>query len=411
MKKVLSYVVIFLLTITIFINKVYAEDITIDKVISKFQDNLNTDKSNEYVVKLENNKIVVYSNDVKFIEYNYENNVISHNMTLEIEDPDSEEGFEMAMKAVLIQLNNLSLLNSIASLHGYSERDIRLFSTSDEIMESSNFDVNGYGFSVNEESETKIIVDFKVDIQKFKLVTNYNNAKAPELKFTDIQDNEIGIQAYADLEDAKQNNAVDEDDYVMVEIYRSKDGKNFEYLFSVSASSSDDIAMTAKDLKLESGTTYYYKAVVDHSKNFSQVYEVRTAGEKKANNTINLEKTNEGIVINIKANLEDGKFVKIYKSTNNQDFELLAEVSILNNEISYLDELVEKDKTYYYKVNLGDNNTITNSLQYDIDNTVDKTIENPQTGMFDNVLHVLLIIGISLVGLKVLNKNEKIKQL
>ena len=126
---------------------------------------------------------------------------------------------------------------------------------------------------------------------------------------------------------------------------------------------------------------------------------------------INLEKTKEGIVINIKANLEDGKFVKIYKSTNNQDFELLAEVSILNNEISYLDELVEKDKTYYYKVDLGDNNTITNSLQYDIDNTVDKTIENPQTGMFDNVLHVLLIIGISLVGLKVLNKNEKIKQL
>ena len=41
MKKVLSCVVIFLLTITIFINKVCAEDITIEKVISKFQDNLN----------------------------------------------------------------------------------------------------------------------------------------------------------------------------------------------------------------------------------------------------------------------------------------------------------------------------------------------------------------------------------
>lgn len=428
MKKILNCLVILVVVFLSNMITLKAEEITIDEVVNKFQEYLNIVDENK-TVKLEENKMVIYQNEEKVMEYNYENNVISHNVTIEIEDPDSEEGFQQLLSAINIEMNDVYLINIIARLHGYSEREIRLFSQDDNMMENNDFDTYGYSFDINEESETKVVVDFKIDIQKFKLVINYNNAKAPELKFSNIKDSTIDIEAISDLEDAKENNALDEDGYVMVEVYRSQDKENFEYLFSVSAGEGSFIIT---DKYLLPNTTYYYKAVVENSNNFSEIYEVKTLEEATEEeikdeevkeeekeevveeitiNKLALTKTNEGIVVDIESNLSDGKMVSIYKSTDNEKYDLVAEVSILNQKISYLDELVKEGQTYYYKVVVLDNNNVINKVESIKYNKVDTVVENPQTGIINYLIPTTILLGGSFIGYKKLKRKNVLNKI
>ena len=71
------------------------------------------------------------------------------------------------------------------------------------------------------------------------------------------------------------------DDNADVDIYRSTDNKNFEYVNTLSVKNGSSIYYVNKNLDKD---TYYYKAVVKKSNNYSDVVKVKIANNIKDTN-------------------------------------------------------------------------------------------------------------------------------
>lgn len=215
---------------------------------------------------------------------------------------------------------------ALIELHEYTERDWRLFSKSDTTLEQ-----DGYEYKPLNGTE----MYFKANINRFNLKLEYTDAPEPVVKIYEVTKNSIWVYSTANVSDG-----------TMVELYYSEDGVDFEYYGASSISSGKTSGRSGFE-ELESEKTMYFKAVVEKSKNFSEVLKVTTLSENEGTNS----------------------------STNNNT-----------------------------------NNNSTND-EIDNSKDSDTTTDNPKTGMFNPIVvcSILTISGILLIS--VINKKNIIKKI
>ncbi len=397
MKKIFGYIILVMSVFAIFIFRARAEEVNIDDVLSKYEEKLKSNFKENISVEKDEGKITVKDEESTILEYTLEDNIISSEVTLEINEEDIGDIFSSVVVAMYHQI----LLDTIAEEKGYSEREIRLFLAKD--WEEATIDNNGYEIKTSRELDEKVKVSFKVDIDKFKISAVYNNVEAPTLKFSDILENSISIGAYVDLEKVKEE--IEEE--VMVEIYRSVDKENYEYIGSISAVdiNNDNSSFTISDDNLLSNTTYYYKAVVEYSQNYSQIYEVKTKEVSENVISLYLVSTKDGVLINIEADVLDNSKVKIYRSSDNNDFKLVNETTILNGEATFLDNTAKVNESYYYKVVINDEENEYEKIDA-VKFVGEVEVENPDTGIKNYIFIGGIIALIGVVLLVIVSKRK-----
>lgn len=272
MKKILTYVLLLAIITLGCINFVKAEEVhlTMEQVVEKLNEYLKNATElglDNLSVKIEDNKLVFMEGEEKGLEFKIEGDVISDTLTVENTDDDSAD-LEIVGNALIRSLLYSDIVNVVATLHGYSERDIRTFSAINN--EEINPEMTKDGYEIKTDSqETKTTLTFKIDINKFNLKLDYLDKPKPTLDITNITKNSVEIYASVDL---------DEED-VLIELYRSTDNENFEWIGSI-PNSTEASSLGLMDENLEPNTIYYYKAVVEKSKNYSDFVKITTLSEE-----------------------------------------------------------------------------------------------------------------------------------
>ncbi len=421
MKKLFKYLFILIFLFMINIYRVDAQNITIDEVVQKFKENLNELELENLDVQKEDNQIIVKyectfstEEDHKDCQtiYNIDNDIISYEFAgnKELEN-DVYQGFQDTLLSAF-------LIYSVGELKGYNIEDFQKYDFDDDVEDNFTIEEDGletkmftYVFDDEYSHVSGTIHEtFKIDINKFdlnNLVSKYGRETLDALINLETTSEGISINIKTSLEDGK-----------VLTIYKSSDNINFEVLDNVTIEN-NEVSYLDKNVLKE--TTYYYKVAVENTNVFSEIYEIEifddVIGEKEevveeiTINKLALTKTNEGIVVDIESNLSDGKMVSIYKSTDNEKYDLVAEVSILNQKISYLDELVKEGQTYYYKVVVLDNNNVINKVESIKYNKVDTVVENPQTGIINYLIPTTILLGGSFIGYKKLKRKNVLNKI
>ncbi len=239
MRKIFIIVTLLLINISI----VNAKDINVNDLSENLKYN---EYNNLYNVtsNIEEDKLIV-NNNGKVIEFNINNNVLTSAKTYNKDD------IEIAKDMYLY----LSINKIVASLKGYSNKDIEYFLTS---LQDASLNKNGYELKRRNINNKEVELTYTIDLNNFKLIYEYNNEPMPEVVIKEVNKNSVLLQVLSSV-----NKVVD--------IYRSTDNKNYEYLTSLEIS--DGTSSLYIDDNLDS-SNYYYKAVVAKSNNYSLVKEV-----------------------------------------------------------------------------------------------------------------------------------------
>ena len=260
MKKIMSMLMLLVLVLGN-IPYVHAETITPEMVVNKYNE---SDDSSVGKASLEENKVVIKENDEELGEVTLmEFNVNGNELSTTVNKPSKENFLEALDQFSIVQ----HLIESVAELKGYTERDNRLF-----LFNTSNYEllINGFtsgtpyeknGISIKLEGQ---IVTFKLNLDTFKIDLDYFEGPKPEIVVDKVTKNEITYSAKADIKPGTR-----------IELYRSTDGINFEYSMSFTYQDEQNLAYDVHT-DLEPNTTYYYKAVVEKSNVFSDVAKVTT---------------------------------------------------------------------------------------------------------------------------------------
>ena len=238
MKKIFIIVALLLINISI----VNAKNVNVNDLSESLKYN---EYNNLYNVtsKIDEDKLIV-NNNGKVIEFNINNNVLTRKETYNKND------IEIAKDMYIY----LSINKIVASLKGYSNKDIEYFLTS---LQDASLNKNGYELKrryINNEVE----LTYTIDLNNFKLRYEYNDEPMPEVVIKEVDKDSVLLQVLSSV-----NKVVD--------IYRSTDNKNYEYLTSLEIS--DGTSSLYIDDNLDS-SKYFYKAVVAKSNNYSLVKEV-----------------------------------------------------------------------------------------------------------------------------------------
>ncbi len=238
MKKIFIIVALLLINISI----VNAKNVNVNDLSESLKYN---EYNNLYNVtsKIDEDKLIV-NNNGKVIEFNINNNVLTRKETYNKND------IEIAKDMYIY----LSINKIVASLKGYSNKDIEYFLTS---LQDASLNKNGYELKrryINNEVE----LTYTIDLNNFKLRYEYNDEPMPEVVIKEVNKDSVLLQVLSSV-----NKVVD--------IYRSTDNKNYEYLTSLEIS--DGTSSLYIDDNLDS-SKYFYKAVVAKSNNYSLVKEV-----------------------------------------------------------------------------------------------------------------------------------------
>lgn len=266
MNKVLGILLITFLFV-FGINNVNAETITLEQVADKTEEILKKSNNGEDTINvlIEEKNMIIKVEDLSIV-FDYENGILSFKHS-------TGNDIESFLGEVLIYAGSASAVTqAVAELHGYNERDTRLFLD----FENSTFEENGYEYkTINNDTE----MQFKIDINNFSLNLEYIDGPTPKLSIAEVTSTNISLSVDADV-----------DDGTMVEIYRSKDGINYEWIGSSAVYSYVTSSFAFETL--EPNTTYYYKAAIEKSKNFSEVLKVTTLSEIEDANSSNNDNTN-----------------------------------------------------------------------------------------------------------------------
>ena len=299
--KIIKWLMVFLMSLTIGLNFVKAEakTLTMEQVRAKLEEKLkqedgliSLDEGIELKVILQDSskmevKLIKGEEEKVLCEFTIADDVLTLERTFKVNDlteranvgenPSvdiNSDDFDSVLDAItLLMVDNYvysELIMTVAELKEYNERDIRDFVD----LKKATFASDGYEYKTEEkqeQQETKYI--YKIDINKFKLNPVYTEDAAPKIELVDITDKQIGIKL----------SGVEEDN-TMVEVYRSEDGENYTWWQTVSAMK--DGSVTYFDDSLKANTKYYYKAAVLKSSKFSGFVSTTTLEKAVEDNTI-----------------------------------------------------------------------------------------------------------------------------
>ncbi len=288
--KITKWLMLFLMSLTVGLNFVKAEikTTTMEEVRTKLEEKLKStdeliteESGTELKVALEDTKMVIKlvkgEEEKVLAEFTRADNALTLERTIKINaleerdnvgenpgivlDPDAD--FDAVLDAfTIVMLDTLiygDLISVVGELRGYTERDIRDFVD----LEKATLDSDGYEFKTEEkEEQNETTYTYKIDISKFTLNVAYTEEEPPKIELVDITDSQIGIV----LSEVEDN--------TLVEIYRSTDGENYDWLETVSAMR--DGSVTNIDTDLKPNTKYYYKAAVLKSNKFSEFVSATT---------------------------------------------------------------------------------------------------------------------------------------
>ena len=163
----------------------------------------------------------------------------------------------------------LNLTKVVALLKGYQNKEIEYFLIS---LEDAKLNNDGYEI-IKRKTNDEIELTYKIDLNNFKINFNYIDAPTPVISIIDTKDEIVTL-----LINLEEDGEVD--------LYRSTDNNNYEYVNTITVNNGNAIYYN----KVDSNNTYYYKAVVKMANNYSEVVEVNFPKEKKDNNYLD-EKT------------------------------------------------------------------------------------------------------------------------
>lgn len=283
MKKIVSILMLLLIVLGN-VPYVYAEAITPEAVAKKLDENLENVRNilNIGSASLEGNKIVVKviseeQMEETLMEFDVSGQEISANIDVP-DDDDYEKAFEALFKITVVR----SLIESVAELKGYTERDCRTFLLDNSedadsiLLKDITYEKNGVSFEKQEKKMT-----FKINLDTFKIDLAYIEGPKPEIVIEEVTENEITYSAKGDIEPGTN-----------IELYRSTDGINFEYSMSFAYQDEQNMVY-ANDTDLQPNTTYYYKAVVEKSSVFSEVVAVKTLSNENEEPIVETPTDNE----------------------------------------------------------------------------------------------------------------------
>ena len=244
MKKIL---LIFLFSILSF-EIVNAKEISLNDIKEKLNNNIININSS-----IKDNKLIINNNNKELI-FNEENNVLVRTDKYEVNTYDSVDDLYIY----------LILTKAIASLNGYSDKDIEYFLSG---FDKATFEDEGYE-SNKKRIDNYLEITFKINLNKVNIHLDYIDALKPEVIIDNVYKNQVEMH-------------INLDDNADVDIYRSTDNKNFEYVNTLSVKNGSSIYYVNKNLDKD---TYYYKAVVKKSNNYSDVVKVKIANNIKDTN-------------------------------------------------------------------------------------------------------------------------------
>jgi len=279
MKKLGMFIILFVFCFAV--NIVKAETITLEQVTNKVKELLTKENASElnFTIETTANSITFKDNDDFSLKFDYENDILSTKYTLislSNKYETMEEYIELTKKDKKNDEAIGLIIYALVELHGYTERDWRLFNNFDY---DATLEVDSYEYKPLSATE----MTFKTYINKFNLNLNYVDAVAPKMNVYEVTKNSIWVYPSADVSDG-----------TIIEIYLSEDGVNFEYYGSSTIRSGKSSSRIGFE-ELESGKTMYFKTVVEKSRNFSDVLKATTLSENEENNNSNNNKPNDEI--------------------------------------------------------------------------------------------------------------------
>lgn len=266
--------------------------------------------------KVENNKFNIYVNNKNvnnelIMSFNYQDNYLEYidNDTKLTKDNIEEIGGDVFSK----NLAFVVVFNTILDLSGYEnmvldDAKINIYNFGNS-FDKYGLEIKSEHYEFTHDSENGYFhfsgeilrqIKLSLDTDKIKKLMDDYGKKAideeqellkkiiPVLEAKDITASSVTIYPSINVE-----NAIDED--IMCDIYRStsKDG-NYEKL-NGSVNCMGGVGLTDENLK--SNTTYYYKAAISNSTNYSNIIEVTTKKDStvEVNVTVkdNINKTNK----------------------------------------------------------------------------------------------------------------------
>ena len=326
MKNKLCFVLfVFVLCFVFRVENVSARMLTIDeiydKVVADFIGELNdyVDGFEEYDYSYSlskddvNKKFDFYFNNEKLVSFNYTNEYIEYDNRNGV---ITQDNFQSELYSVMCMGG---IVQAILDLSGNEDRiisddDISIFKdTYDEYglqLITEYYEISGNDDGVEWSSSGEFIKYFKVSLDTDKidaLVETYGSESSrsngnsisslvPTLEVSSISDNMISIDGYV------LRLGVDVSDGLYCDIYRSIDRDNFYEIVGESVDCLYDFSFNDSGLKPD--TTYYYKAKVQGSINFSNVLAVTTSG-----NYIDASISSGGNNISVNPKTEGNMFV------------------------------------------------------------------------------------------------------
>ncbi len=244
---------IFLIIVLLLINLNVVKAITLNEIKDKINETALNVKAS-----VSNNELIINDHDNELI-FNLEDNILSRTDSYKKNTLDS-------VNDLYIYLN---LTKVVALLKGYQNKEIEYFLIS---LEDAKLNNDGYEI-IKRKTNDDIELTYKIDLNNFKINFNYIDAPAPVISIIDTKDEIVTL-----LINLEEDGEVD--------LYRSTDNKNYEYVNTITVNNGNAIYYN----KVDSNNTYYYKAVVKMANNYSEVVEVNFPKEKKDNNYLD-EKT------------------------------------------------------------------------------------------------------------------------
>lgn len=239
MKKIFL-IIVFLLIINL--KLVNAKELTLNDI----KDKINEVSLNMNAYTSDNELIV--NNHNTMLTFKLENNILSRTGIYEKNTLNSVDDLYLY----------LNLTKIIAFLKGYQVKEIEYFLTD---LDNATMIKDGYEVT-KRKINGNIELTYQIDLNNFKINFNYINASKPEISIYSIEDNIVTLLI----------NSTDKE----IDLYRSTDNKNYEYLTTLEMIDGKSIYTN----KLDVNNTYYYKAVVKMANNYSEVVEVNFPKEK-----------------------------------------------------------------------------------------------------------------------------------
>ncbi len=243
MKKIFL-IIGFLLIINL--KLVNAKEITLNDIKDKINEvslNMNASISDNELIVNKHNKILTFK---------LENNILSRTSVYEKNTFDSVDDLYLY----------LNLTKIIAFLKGYQVKEIEYFLTN---LDDATMTKDGYEV-LKRKTNSNIELTYQIDLNNFKINFNYIDASKPEISIESVDDNIVTL-----LINSSDNE---------VDLYRSTDNKNYEYLTTLEMIDGKSTYINELDVN----NTYYYKAVVKMANNYSEVVEVNFPKEKMDTN-------------------------------------------------------------------------------------------------------------------------------